>query len=79
MLIIFILNGLVFLIFGVSNAFTIALLCAILNIIPYVGPLIGVFVAATLIMISGISGDFINDAIPKTLYVLIGMFIVPTG
>jgi len=76
LLIIFILNGLVFLIFGVSNAFTIALLCAILNIIPYVGPLIGVFVAATLIMISGISGDFINDAIPKTLYVLIGMFIV---
>ena len=76
LLIIFILNGLVFLIFGVSNAFTIALLCAILNIIPYVGPLIGMFAAATLILISGISGDFINDAVPTTIYVLIGMFIV---
>ncbi|WP_413614311.1 AI-2E family transporter [Flavobacterium sp. N2270] len=76
LLIIFILNGLVFIIFGVSNAFTIALLCAILNIIPYVGPLIGMFAAAILILISGISGDFINDAIPTTIYVLIGMFIV---
>jgi len=76
LLIIFILNGLVFIIFGVSNAFTIALLCAILNIIPYVGPLIGMFAAAILILISGISGDFINDAVPTTIYVLIGMFIV---
>ncbi|WP_320814708.1 AI-2E family transporter [Flavobacterium sp.] len=76
LLIIFILNGLVFLIFGVSNAFTIALLCAILNIIPYVGPIIGMFATAVLILISGISGDFINDAIPTTIYVLIGMFTV---
>jgi predicted PurR-regulated permease PerM len=76
LLIIFILNGLVFLIFGVSNAFTIALLCAILNIIPYVGPIIGMFVASILILISGISSDFINDAIPTTLYVIIGMFVV---
>lgn len=74
--IIFILNGLIFIIFGVSNAFTIAFLCAILNIIPYVGPIIGMFAAAVLILISGISGDFINDAIPTTIYVLIGMFIV---
>jgi predicted PurR-regulated permease PerM len=76
LLIIFILNGLVFILFGVSNAFTIALLCAILNIIPYVGPLIGMFAAAVLILISGISGDFINDAVPTTIYVLIGMFVV---
>lgn len=76
LLIIFLLNGLVFLIFGVSNAFTIALLCAILNIIPYVGPLIGMFAASVLILISGINGDFMNEAVPTTLYVLIGMFIV---
>lgn len=74
--IIFILNGIVFLIFGVTNAFTIALLCAILNIIPYVGPLIGMFVASVLILISGIGGDFINESLPTTGYVLIGMFIV---
>ena len=74
--IIFILNGIVFLIFGVSNAFTIALLCSILNIIPYVGPLLGMFATAVLILISGISGDFINEAIPTALYVLLGMSIV---
>lgn len=76
LLLIFILNGIVFIIFGVSSAFTIALLCAILNIIPYVGPIIGMFAAATLILISGISGDFMNIAIPTTIYVLMGMFIV---
>jgi predicted PurR-regulated permease PerM len=74
--IIFLLNGIVFLIFGINNAFIIALLCAILNVIPYVGPLLGIIVASTLILISGISADFIHVTLPTTLYVLIGMFIV---
>ena len=74
--IIFLLNGIVFLIFGIENAFIIALLCAILNVIPYVGPLLGMLVASTLILISGISADFIHATLPTTLYVLAGMFIV---
>ena len=57
--IVFILYLIVLLIFGVDNAFIIAFLCAVLNIIPYVGPLIGVHVlAAILTMISNLSGDF---------------------
>uniref|UniRef100_UPI00404B870F AI-2E family transporter n=1 Tax=Flavobacterium sp. TaxID=239 RepID=UPI00404B870F len=74
--IIFLLNGIVFLIFGIENAFIIALLCAILNVIPYVGPLLGMVVAATLILISGITADFIHATLPTTLYVLIGMLVV---
>lgn len=74
--IIFLLNGIVFIIFGINNVFIIALLCAILNVIPYVGPLLGMLVASTLILISGISTDFIHTTLPTTLYVLIGMFIV---
>lgn len=74
--IIFLLNGIVFLIFGIENAFIIALLCAILNIIPYVGPLLAMLVASTLILISGVSADFIHTTLPTTLYVIIGMFIV---
>lgn len=74
--IILILNSIVFLIFDVQNALVIALLCAILNIIPYLGPLLGMVVASSLIMISGIGNNFVADVIPTVFYVLIGMFIV---
>ena len=68
----------VFLIFGVENAIIIALLCAIFNIVPYVGPLIASIVACLLIMTSGIGSgaDFANETLPTAIYVLIGMFIV---
>lgn len=74
--IIFGLNFIVFLIFGVQNAFIIALLCAILNIIPYIGPLLGMVVAGTLILLSGIGHDYVHEILPKIMYVLIGMGIV---
>ncbi|VXB55326.1 AI-2E family transporter [Flavobacterium sp. 9AF] len=74
--IILILYLIVFLIFGVDNAFIIALLCAVLNIIPYLGPLLGMIVATLLIMISGIGDDFIQSTLPNTIYVICGMFIV---
>lgn len=74
--IILVLYLIVFLIFGVENAFIIALLCAILNIIPYIGPLLGMLVASVLIMLSGIQADFVTETLPKTLYVLIGLVIV---
>ncbi len=66
----------VLLIFGVENAFIIAFLCAILNIIPYVGPLIASVLAALLTMLSNIGTDFQTEILPKTIYVLIGFFIV---
>jgi predicted PurR-regulated permease PerM len=74
--IVFVLYFIVLLILGIENAFVIALLCAILNIIPYVGPLIGSILAATLTMISMIGGDFQTEILPTTIYVLIGFFIV---
>jgi predicted PurR-regulated permease PerM len=74
--IILVLYLVVFLIFGVENSFIIALLCAILNIIPYIGPLLGMLVASVLIMLSGMQMDFVSETLPKTLYVLIGLIIV---
>lgn len=74
--IVFILYLIVLLIFGIENAFVIAFLCAILNIIPYVGPLIGSVLAATLTMLSNLDSDFRTEALPTTLYVLIGFWIV---
>jgi predicted PurR-regulated permease PerM len=68
----------VFLIFGVENAIIIALLCAIFNIVPYVGPLIASVVAGLLVMTSGIGAgaDFVNETLPTAIYVLIGMSLV---
>lgn len=76
--IILILYFIVFLIFGVENALIIALLCAVFNIVPYVGPIIATIVASVLIMISsiGTGADFASETLPTTLYVLIGMFVV---
>ncbi|WP_310557586.1 AI-2E family transporter [Flavobacterium sp.] len=74
--IVFVLYLIVLLIFGVQNALIIAFLCAILNIVPYVGPLIGSILAAILTMISNLGGDFQNDILPTTLFVLLGFWIV---
>ena len=56
--ILFVFYLIVLLIFGVDNAFVIAFLCAVLNIIPYVGPLIASVFAALLTMINNIGGYF---------------------
>jgi predicted PurR-regulated permease PerM len=44
--IVFVLYFTVLLLFGVPNAFIIGFLCAVLNIIPYIGPLIASVLAA---------------------------------
>lgn len=76
LIIVFFLYLIVLLIFGIENAFIIAFLCGIINIIPYVGPLIGAFFAAILTMISNLNGDFQTETLPKSIYILIGFIIV---
>lgn len=73
---IFILYIIVLMIFGIPNLFIIAFLCAVLNIIPYIGPLIASVLAAILTMISHIGQDFQSEILPTTIYVLIGFWIV---
>jgi predicted PurR-regulated permease PerM len=74
--IVFILYIIVLLIFGVQNAIVIGFLCAILNIVPYVGPLIASILAAILTMIGNLGHDFQTEILPLTIYVLIGFWIV---
>jgi predicted PurR-regulated permease PerM len=76
LLVVFILYLIVLLIFGVENAFIIALLGAILNIIPYIGPIIALVMTAFLTMLGHINQDFQTVVLPTTLYVIIGYFIV---
>ena len=59
-------------VFQVENAFIIAFLCALLNIIPYLGPIVGGILMLLLTMSSSIGADFSTVILPKTTYVMIG-------
>ena len=58
-----------------KDAVVIAFLCAILNLIPYIGPLIGIVLMSFLTMTSYLGQDFSSVVIPKTLYVIVGYII----
>jgi predicted PurR-regulated permease PerM len=73
--ILFIVYSITLLIGGVDNAIIIALLCAIFNIIPYIGPLIGGILMLLLTLISYLDTDFYAVALPKLAYVAAGIVI----
>ena len=74
-LILFIIYTIVLLIVGVHNAVVIAFLCALLNLIPYIGPLISGFLIMLLTMTNYLGMDFQTVILPKTIWVLIGFLI----
>jgi predicted PurR-regulated permease PerM len=73
--ILFILYTIILLIFGIDNAIVIAFLCALLNLIPYLGPMIGAILMFILSMTSNIGQDFQTEILPTTIYVMIGYLI----
>ena len=70
-----VLYSIILLVFGIKNAFVIAFLCALLNLIPYIGPLFGAFLMMFLTMTSNLEADFSTVILPKTIYVMIGFTI----
>lgn len=70
-IIIFIIYTIGLLIVGVQNAVVIAFLCALLNLIPYVGPIISCFLMLTLTMTSNIGSDFSNIIFTKGIWVFV--------
>lgn len=73
--ILFVIYTITLLIVGVENAIVIAFLCALFNIIPYIGPLLGGAVMITLTMTSYLDADFSSVILPKAGYVLIGITV----
>lgn len=73
--ILFVIYTLVLLIVGIENAVVIAFLCALFNIIPYIGPIIGGVMMLTLTMTSNLGFDFSEIILPKTGYVFLGLII----
>jgi predicted PurR-regulated permease PerM len=73
--ILFVFYTIILLLFGISNAIVIAFLCALLNLIPYIGPLIGGVLMLVLTMTSNLELDFRTQILPTTIYVMIGYMI----
>ncbi|MBG7630959.1 MAG: AI-2E family transporter, partial [Bacteroidetes bacterium] len=70
--ILFVIYTISLLLFGIENALVIAFLCALLNLIPYIGPLIGGFLMLFLTMSSNLGQDFRTVILPTTLFVMAG-------
>ncbi len=71
-LILFVIYTIVLLLAGIPNAVLIAFLCALFNVIPYVGPIIGAVFMIVLSMTSNLGADFTSVVLPNTGYVFIG-------
>lgn len=72
MSILFVLYLIILLIFGVENAFIIAFITALLNIIPYIGPLIASVLVIVLTMLGNMGPEAQGEMLSTTLYVFIG-------
>lgn len=57
--------------FGVSNAFLIAFFSALINVIPYIGPLIGALFAIMVTISSNLDADFYTVMLPLIYRVII--------
>ncbi len=68
--ILFVLYAIILFSFGISNALIIAFLCALLNLIPYVGPLIGAIIIVILSMTSNLELDFKTQILPTSMWIL---------
>ncbi|NCT19258.1 MAG: AI-2E family transporter, partial [Flavobacteriia bacterium] len=73
--ILFVIYSFVLLLFGIDNAIVIAFLCALINIIPYLGPLISAVLILFLSMTSNLGQDFSTVILPTSIYVMIGFLI----
>ena len=73
--ILFVIYTAVLLIFGIKNAIVIAFLCALINLVPYVGPLVSAVLIFILSMSSNLGESFSQVILPKTIYVMIGFVI----
>ncbi len=73
--VLFTIYGIVLGIFNIENAIIIAFLCALFNLIPYIGPLIGGLVMFILATTNNLNLDFQTEILPNSLYIMAGYFI----
>ena len=77
-LILFTLYTILLVIVGVEHALIIAFFCALLNLIPYLGPLIGYFLMSAFVISDNLGLDFTALILPKLIIVFVGYGVVQT-
>ncbi|EDM43070.1 hypothetical protein SCB49_12634 [unidentified eubacterium SCB49] len=60
------------LVFDIDNAIAIAIICAFLNIVPYLGPLIAGGLMMLIVLSNNLAADFSTELFPVLCYVFIG-------
>lgn len=74
--VLFVLYSIILLIVGVENALIIAFFCALLNLIPYLGPAIGSVLMMGFVISDNLGAEFTEVILPKLIIVAIGYAIV---
>ncbi|MDC7993478.1 AI-2E family transporter [Altibacter sp. HG106] len=59
----------------ISNSLAIAIICAFLNIVPYLGPLLGSVVMMLVVISNNLGADFSSELLPLLVITLIGYSI----
>lgn len=70
--VLFILYVLLLSIFEINNPVAIAFICAILNLVPYLGPIFAGILMALFVISSNLGADFQTFILPRVIYVMLG-------
>ena len=73
--VLFVIYTVTLLLVGIENPLVIAFLCALFNLIPYLGPIIGGVIMILLTMTSHLGSDFSTVILPDVGWVLLGVLI----
>lgn len=71
--VLFVIYAITLFLVGTQNALIVAFFCALFNIVPYAGPLIGAVLMAVLTITSHTEMDFSRETLPLVGYVMIGV------
>ncbi len=74
--VLFILYSVLLLIFKIDNAIALALIAAMLNLIPYLGPVIGCMIMLALTITGNLEMDFSTIILPKMISILVGYVVI---
>ncbi|QJP35734.1 AI-2E family transporter [Nonlabens sp. Ci31] len=70
--ILFVLYSIILFIVGVENAIIIAFFCALLNLVPYLGPAIGYVLMSAFVISDNLGSNFSDIILPKLIIIVIG-------
>lgn len=70
--VLFVLYSLLLSIFEIDNPIAIAFICAFLNIVPYLGPIIAGILVSMFVISSNLGADFQTVILPQLTYVMFG-------